>query len=67
MSGGQSDPAFAGMAIGQRLRSRLSEDLFRKFVLVSDGRCGEPYPQGVVLEDRSAAPRLNARVSQNYI
>ena len=27
-------PAFAGMATGQRLRSRLSEDLFRKFVLL---------------------------------
>ena len=27
-------PAFAGMAIGQRLRSRLSEDLFRKFVFL---------------------------------
>jgi len=27
-------PAFAGMAIGQRLRGRLSEDLFRKFVFL---------------------------------
>ena len=57
---------FAGMAIGQRLH-RLSEDLFEICISVSDGRCGEPYPQGVFVRIRPAAPRLNARISKLYL